>query len=574
MKYTVYIFSLVWLTAVLFSPTYANNTTKPTSPYDLPARNAAPLSLTPCIDGSADIYPCHNADLLAFMPINDIGGGSANDIWGWTDPTTNQEYVILGRSTGTSFINISNPQTPLYLGNLPAHNNSASTWRDIKVYNNHAFIVSETSGHGMQIFDLTRLRGLTTPQQFTPDTRYTGFGSAHNIVINEQSGFAFGVGTNTCSGGLHFVDITTPTSPLNAGCFAADGYTHDAQCIIYQGPDTTYQNQEICFNSNTDTLTIVDVTTKNAPQQISRSGYPNAGYTHQGWTTPDHAYYLMNDELDELNQGHNTRTRIWDIRDLDSPQLIGIYDASVPSTDHNLYINDNYAYLSNYSSGLRILDTSAIATGNLTEVAYFDTYPQDNNAGFSGSWSNYPFFTSGVIPVSDRQGGLFLIQPTLNADYFLTTNTPIGTTCNTDTYDYLIDISPRNNYTGNVTFSTPNLPPNTTSSITPNPVTVPGQTTLTLNTTNPPANIYTIPLLASDGTISHTLDLTLIAASAPPPSTTLLSPANGATNQLPTPTFSWQATPTAATYHLQIAADPNFNDILLDAPNLTTTTYT
>ena len=33
-------------------------------------------------------------------------------------------------------------------------------------------------------------------------------------------------------------------------CFDDDGYTHDAQCVIYNGPDEDYQGQEICFNSN------------------------------------------------------------------------------------------------------------------------------------------------------------------------------------------------------------------------------------------------------------------------------------------------------------------------------------
>ena len=91
---------------------------------------------------------------------------SLNDIWGWTDPQTNREYAIVGMSNGTSFVDISNPENPSYLGRLPTQT-SNSTWRDIKVYQNHAFIVSEASGHGMQVFDLTELRNISSPTTFS-----------------------------------------------------------------------------------------------------------------------------------------------------------------------------------------------------------------------------------------------------------------------------------------------------------------------------------------------------------------------------------------------------------------------
>ena len=67
------------------------------------------------------------------------------------------EYVLLGRTTGTAFIDISDPIDPVYLGNLNT-NTVSSLWRDIKVYNNYAFIVSEVQvAAGMQVFDLTKL---------------------------------------------------------------------------------------------------------------------------------------------------------------------------------------------------------------------------------------------------------------------------------------------------------------------------------------------------------------------------------------------------------------------------------
>ena len=374
------------------------------------ARSQGP---TPCVNGFADSYPCNGVDLLSFMPLNQIGGGKSNDLWGWTDPETGREYALLGRTNGTSFIEITNPTQPVYLGHLPSHKKK-SIWRDLKVHNNHAFIVSEAAGHGMQVFDLTALRGLdgSPPAVFTESAHYAGFGNAHNLVLNEATGYAYAVGTATCGGGLHIIDLTTPTAPAFSGCFSADGYTHDAQCVLYLGPDADYQGSEICFAANEDTLTIVDVTTKTAPVQISRESYTGVGYTHQLWLTPDHKYLLADDEFDELLGGHPTRTYIWDIRDLDQPVAIGIYSSSNNAIDHNQYIVGDKSYQANYRAGLRILDIDEVAQGALEEIAFFDTYPTNDKARFNGAWSVYPFFVSGTVIVSGIEQGLYILRLT------------------------------------------------------------------------------------------------------------------------------------------------------------------
>jgi len=242
----------------------------------------SPVGATPCAGGKADVFSCNRVDLEQYLPMNSIGGGAGNDGWGWTDGDTQKEYVLMGRSTGTSFIDISAPATPIYLGDLPTHT-SSSDWRDIRVYNDHAFIVSEATNHGLQIFDLRTLRSVANPPAVFSETAHLAtFGSAHNIAINEESGFAYIVGANVCSGGLYIVDIQDPTNPVEAGCFADDGYTHDVQCVMYSGPDTDYSGREICFAYNEDTLTIVDVTDKASPQQISRFSYSGVAYSHQG----------------------------------------------------------------------------------------------------------------------------------------------------------------------------------------------------------------------------------------------------------------------------------------------------
>ena len=305
-------------------------------------------------------------------------------------------------------------ENPVYLGNLPSHSGSSS-WRDIKTFADHAFVVADGQPHGIQVFDLTQLRSVTSPPvTFSATTHYDQIGNAHNIVINEATGFAYAVGSNECSGGLYMVDVNTPTSPTFAGCFSADGYTHDAQCIVYDGPDTQYTGSEICFASNEDTLTIVDVTNKSNPVQLSRVDYTQPGnshYAHQGWLTEDRNYFVFDDEFDEMGQGHNTRTYVWDVSDLDAPTLTGSWDAAGSSVDHNQYIRGNFTYQANYARGLRILELTDLANAGFTEVGFFDTYPESDGNNFDGAWSTYPFFASGTVLVSDINRGLFILRP-------------------------------------------------------------------------------------------------------------------------------------------------------------------
>lgn len=402
-------------------PLHATRAMRALANDHLPAQDLAAMSATGCIGGMAGIYPCNNVDLESFMPLSEIGGtrsnSAANDIWGWTDSTTGNEYAIIGRVFGTSFVDITDAANPVYLGELATHGAFGSSWRDIKVYQDHAFIVSEANQHGMQVFDLTQLRNVVSPPVvFSETAHYNQNASAHNIVINEDSGFAYIVGAagkNSCNGGLHMVDINNPTNPQFAGCFSADDYTHDAQCVIYNGPDIDHSGKEICLNANEDTVTIVDVSNKSSPVQLSRTSYAGFGYTHQGWLTDDHSYFLLDDELDEIDFGHNTRTRMWDVSDLDAPALVDLFDNATPSIDHNQYVHNGFTYQANYRSGLRVLDATNVAAGQLNEVAFFDIYPADDNAEFNAAWSNYPYFASGVVVVSGIEQGLFVLRPNL-----------------------------------------------------------------------------------------------------------------------------------------------------------------
>ncbi|WP_369858603.1 choice-of-anchor B family protein [Aquimarina sp. I32.4] len=372
---------------------------------------------TPCQNGLAGSYPCNNYDLMSHITLSTMNASSGNDSWGWTDPQNGNEYAIIGLDNGTAFIDISNPTNPIYLGKLPSAVGS-SNWRDVKVYKDHAFIVADFIGnHGMQVFDLTRLRNVANPPQtFTADTRYTGFGSAHNIVINEDSGYAYVVGASrsgTYKGGPLFINIQDPKNPKDAGGFLSGGqraYTHDAQVVTYNGPDSDYTGKEILIGSNEIEIVIADITNKSNPVTISTIKYSDVKYTHQGWFTEDKRYFILGDELDEQGVGFNTKTIIFDFQDLDNPKFHFNYFGPTPSTDHNGYVKGNLFYLANYRAGIRVIDISNIASKTMTEVGFFDTYTSSDSVTLDGVWNVYPYFNSGNIVISDIQGGFFLVR--------------------------------------------------------------------------------------------------------------------------------------------------------------------
>ena len=363
-----------------------------------------------CIDGLAGDFPCAGIDLRKRVPLAAMGGSAGNDLWGWADPATGREYALVGMNNGTAFLDVTDPAAPVYLGRLPTRTFS-STWRDIKVYRNHAYIVADDAGaHGMQVFDLTRLRGLTGPQNFGPDRMYLEFANAHNIAINEDTGFAYAVGTNRCGGGLHMIDIRTPNNPMFAGCHGPS-YTHDTQCVIYRGPDAQFAGREICFSANETHFAIVDVTVKSSPVTLAEIDYPQRGYVHQGWLTEDHRYFFLGDEFDELQFGVPTRTHVFDVAELTAPQYLYPYEAGTRASTHNLYVLGNRVLQANYTAGLQVLEFGDLAAAELNEVAFFDTYPANDTTVFQGAWTVYPYLPSGTLLVNDIQNGLFILAP-------------------------------------------------------------------------------------------------------------------------------------------------------------------
>eukprot|EP00666_Eupelagonemidae_sp_cell4sb_P010487 gene10487-21135_t len=104
-----------------------------------------------CLGGKAEAgaqsYPCEGIDMVSFVPVADMGDMgivNGNDIWGWVDG--NREIAIHCLVNSVSFIDVTNAENPTVLA-------------------------------------------------WMAGTRSSGLGASHNIVINEETGFLYAVGS-------------------------------------------------------------------------------------------------------------------------------------------------------------------------------------------------------------------------------------------------------------------------------------------------------------------------------------------------------------------------------------------
>lgn len=372
-----------------------------------------------CENGMAGIFPCAGVDMLSNVPLDAIGAEDGtvkgNDHWGWTDPQTNRHYVIFGLTNGTSFIDITDPENPIYLGKLPSHQ-GASVYRDVKVYQNTAYIVADNlPEHGLQIFDLTELRTVANPPvTFSETAHYDEIAAAHTLWVNEESGYLYTVlrsEDSSCPAGVQILDLQDPHAPTLAGCLdEGEAPISTIECLNYDGPDHDYHGHEICFLASDDNVSIADVTNKAAPTIIERFTYPGIMRAHQGSMTEDLNYWLMADMHDEMHHGHDIRTHVFDISDLDSPTVVGYYQLDAPAMDHSLFIVGNHAVEANLRAGMQILDISTLPSLNPVTVGYFDVDPDSDSPTMNGAWSVYPFWDNNLITISDTERGLFVTQ--------------------------------------------------------------------------------------------------------------------------------------------------------------------
>ncbi len=346
--------------------------------------------------------------LLSHVLPGDFGQNAsfANDIWGYVSPS-GREYAIIGLSNAVGFVEVTDPVNPVVVG---AIRGQSSIWRDMKVHGEYCYNVIESTGLGLEVIDLTNIDNGAVALSNRTDLG-VGMQTSHNIAYNPDSGFFYLAIPNINGGrGLVAIDASDPINPVIAGSWSGPTGVkcHDAEIVSYTSG--AYAGREIafCFGED-DGLVIADVTDKSNMFTMGSVIYPNTTYCHQGWLSEDRQFIFVGDEADENNDPDvtTTTTYVIDVLDLNNPQFVTSFTNGLPSIDHNLIVKGDFLFEANYTSGLRIFDISDI--NNVSEVGFFDTYPANDNAGFSGAWGVYPLLPSGLVLVGDSSG-LFVLD--------------------------------------------------------------------------------------------------------------------------------------------------------------------
>jgi choice-of-anchor B domain-containing protein len=326
------------------------------------------------------------------------GNSDANDIWGYVDGNGN-EYAIVGLNDGTSVVDVTDPANPTEVFYEPGMN---SVWRDIKTWNNHAYVTTEAQ-NGLLIIDLSTLPGnanLATNYYNGPSGNE--WESAHNLYIDEN-GFCYIFGANRGEGGTIILDLNTdPMNPVEVG-EEDTYYTHDG---VVRG-DTLYQAHIL-----DGFFTLTDISDKANPVFLGQQNSPG-NFAHNLWFNDDANYIYTTDEITNGFIGE------YDISD---PNNIVETDRiqSSPGMDvipHNVHFLNDYIITSYYRDGVTVHDVSN--KGNMIEVGNYDTSPTFSGDGFNGCWGVYPWLPSGNIIASDIENGLHVLGVTYTRGCYL-----------------------------------------------------------------------------------------------------------------------------------------------------------
>merc|ERR1712038_139020 len=327
-----------------------------------------------------------------------------NDVWGWTS-ADGRQIAVAGTPDRTVIVDVTNGSDPRQLGFLPQITSNVAIWKDVKVWESTVFIGSESKGFGIQVLDLQKVVDAEdVPRVFLPDQVFYNDSAfhSHNLVINDNAPILYTVDTNLCNtlARIPFTitsdgEVVLETDIPDASCIGGEiTEVHDAQCVIYNGPDQRFLGKEICFLS-TGYQASVAIYSWTTDTVLGHLNYTDAKFSHQSWLTEDSAYMFHGDELDV----GNTRTSIFDVRDLTNITELAPYIAPTNFVDHNQYVVGRLVYQANYAGGLVILAHDN--QGNAERVGYYD-YSWVEQDQMMGAWGVYPFFSSGEFAAGKK----------------------------------------------------------------------------------------------------------------------------------------------------------------------------
>ena len=322
-------------------------------------------------------------------------GKQLANIGGYVDSLGN-EYALVGHTEGLSIVNVQDPANPFIVAEIPGPN---SIWREVKTWQQYAYVTTEGGNQGLQVVDLRNLPGTVIPYHNWTPSITTNVGSYTLSTIHAlhiDNGYAYLYGANNGSGidGIVIADLADPWNPTLAGYYNGyyvhDGYVRNDTvwaCHIYDG-----------------FFSAINVIDKANPVQLSQVHTPS-NFTHNSWLSDNSQYLFTTDEVD------NSYLAAYDVSDVNNiifMDKIQSQNTGSNSIVHNTHILNDFAITSWYNDGVVITDVHR--PQNLVNVGFYDTNAL-SGGGFNGCWGVYPFLPSGNLVISDIEEGLFVVAP-------------------------------------------------------------------------------------------------------------------------------------------------------------------
>ncbi len=342
------------------------------------------------------IWPTAWAQLnMTFRSQLTYPGQELANIWGYANGAN--EYALVGHTSGVSIVSVTDPDNPSQLFQV---NGTWSYWREIRTWNQYAYVVTEGGNLGLQIIDMSALPGSIT-------TKYwKGSGAINNLLNKAHSlqitdGYLYLHGTNLFGGRTLIINLADPWNPVYMGVIPGT-YVHDG----YVRNDTLW-----ACNIYNGYVSAISVANKSAPTLINTQNTPN-NFPHNTWLNSSGSVLFTTDEVSNSFLSTYDVSNPANITLLDKVQLL----PGSGSIVHNTHVINDYAVTSWYRSGVAIVD--ALRPDNLVVVGHYDTSPYSGN-GFNGCWGVYPYLPSGNIIAADIEQGLIVLTPTYTRGCYL-----------------------------------------------------------------------------------------------------------------------------------------------------------
>ncbi len=320
-----------------------------------------------------------------------------NDVWGYA--AGGREYALLGSREYTLVLDVTDPALITEIARIAA-DPVDNLWRDIKVYQDHAYFIKEDGEGGLSAIDLSELPNHV--ELAFSDNTY--FNKGHNLLVDNTSVparlYVFGVETGRPGrGGAVVYSLADPGNPVHLASIELGGYIHDG----YARGDTLYANHGRLG------LYIYDLSDLNDPVELGRlESYQESGYNHSSWLTDNGNSLVFCDET--FDKG----VKILNVENVNDAYVESIFRSTlIPgqtrSIAHNPYVlGDSLVVLSYYDEGLQVWDISNPLLP--FRVGYYDTTPGQTSYSSDGVWGAYPYLPSGNILASDQETGLYILR--------------------------------------------------------------------------------------------------------------------------------------------------------------------